>query len=157
MKLEVRAMTHADAEACIAIFNPIIAKGGSTAHEDAYDIPGFVAEYCDAPEIANVVLADGRIVGFQAAFTVEPGVYSIGSFTDQINPVRGAGAAIMAQTKADCKDAGGTSIIAKITSDNTGGLAYYSKMGFVDEAVWPGEFTRKNGQTVDRVIKRFQL
>jgi len=51
----------------------------------------------------------------------------------------------------------GKSIIAKITSDNTGGLAYYSSVGFVDETVVPDDLIRRNGKVVDRVIKRFTL
>ena len=104
-----------------------------------------------------MVLLGGRIVGFQAAFEVETGIYSVGSFTDQENPAKGAGAAMFAKTREDCRTRGGTSIIAKITADNTAGLAYYSKMGFGPDAVWPADHTRKDGSVVDRIVKRFVL
>ncbi|MEL6960141.1 MAG: GNAT family N-acetyltransferase [Pseudomonadota bacterium] len=155
--ITVRRMEAADIPACVGIINPIIAAGGSTAYEDPYSAEDLEARYLHEADISNVAISDGRVVGFQAVFEVEPGVFSVGSFTDQLSPVKGAGAALMAQLKSDCRAAGGTSIIAKITSDNTGGLSYYSKMGFEDETVLPAEFTRKDGTVVDRVIKRFVL
>lgn len=157
MTFEVRNMIRADIHACVSIINHIISLGGSTAHEDAFDDAGFADHYMDEPDVANVVTHDGRVVGFQAAFEVETGVYSIGSFTDQQNPVRGAGAAVFAKTQTDCRKLAGTSIIAKITSDNTGGLSYYSKMGFRPDTIWPAHFTRADGTTVDRIVKRFPL
>jgi len=157
MTLYARKMGAEDIPACCRIINHIIALGGSTAYEDPYNEADLKAHYLHEAEVSNVVLDGARLVGFQSAFEIEQGVYSIGSFTDQQSPVRGAGAVIMEKTKADCLAAGGTSIIAKITSDNTGGLAYYSKMGFVDERVQKGEFTRRDGTVVDRVIKRFVL
>lgn len=157
MTFEVREMTHADVPACVDIINHIIGLGGSTAHEDQFTDKPFADHYLDEPDVTNVVIQDGRIVGFQAAFEVESGVYSIGSFTDQRNPARGAGAAVFEKTKADCRKLGGRSIIAKITSDNTGGLAFYTKMGFQPDAIWPDDHTRPNGTKVDRIVKRFLL
>lgn len=155
MTFETRNMQRADIPACVTILNHIIARGGSTAHEIAMSEQEFAVHYFDEPEVTNVVLHDGRMVGFQAAFEIEPHVFSIGSFTDQQNSVRGAGAALFAKSQTDCRTLGGTSIIAKITADNTGGFAYYSKMGFEDEAIWPADHTRRDGTTVDRVVKRF--
>jgi len=154
---EVRDMTQEDVPACVAIINHIIELGGSTAHEDLFDDKTFADHYLDEPEVSNVVVQDERVVGFQAAFEVETGVYSIGSFTDQKMPVSNAGAAVFAKTVTDCRALGGASIIAKITSDNTGGLSYYTKMGFQSDTVWPDHFTRENGTTVDRIVKRFLL
>lgn len=157
MTFEIRPMIAADVPACLAIINPIIARGGTTSYEEPYTQADFLAHYCNEPPVSNVVLRDGTLIGFQAAFEVAQGLYSIGTFTDRANPVRGAGAAIMAQTKADCRTHGGTAILAKITSDNTGGLAFYSKMGFDDHEIEKNAFTRKDGTTVDRIIKRFPL
>ena len=157
MTFETRKMTAADVPACLSIINPIIATGGTTAYEDPYTEQAFLDHYCNEPPVSNVILHNGTLIGFQAAFEVDPGIYSIGTFTDRNNSVRGAGAAIMAQTKADCRTHGGTAILAKITSDNTGGLAFYSKMGFEDIDMDKNAFTRKDGTTVDRVIKRYTL
>jgi GNAT superfamily N-acetyltransferase len=150
-------MQRGDVAACVEVINHIISLGGSTAHEDAFDEAGFADHYLDEPKVANVVLIDGRIVGFQAAFEIETGVYSIGSFTDQKHPARGSGAALFAKTQTDCRSLGGSSIIAKITSDNFGGLAYYTKMGFQPDTTLPNYFTRNSGKVVDRIVTRFIL
>lgn len=157
MTLTVRAMTAADVPSCVAIINHTIALGGTTAHEDPFSEADFTAHYFEDPEVVNVALDGDRVVGFQAAFEVEPGVYSIGSFTDQQRSVRGAGTVMMDKTKNDCRARAGISIIAKITADNASGLAYYSKMGFQDDAVWPADHTRSDGTVVDRIVKRFVL
>lgn len=157
MTFTTRAMQAQDVPACVAIINHTIALGGSTAHEDPLDIAGFTDHYFYEPEVTNVVLLNDRIVGFQAAFAVEPHVFSIGSFTDQQTPARGAGTALFAKTQDDCRKLGGTSIIAKITEDNAGGLSYYSKMGFQPDYVKPNDHTRPDGTVVDRLVKRFNL
>ncbi len=154
---EVRTMEPRDVPACVAIVNHIIALGGSTAYEDPFTNAGFEAHYLQEPPVTNVVLDKGRVVGFQAAFDAGDGLYSIGSFTDQQHPAPGAGRAIFAKTLADCRARGGTAILAKITSDNTGGLAYYTKMGFADDHVIKDDVTRKDGTTVDRIVKRHPL
>jgi len=146
-----------DIPACVAIINHIIAQGGSTAHEDPFDEAGFEADYFRKPPVVNVVIDDARIVGFQAAFEVEPGIYSIGSFTDRQHPVRGAGRALFDKTLADCRARGGEAILARITRDNTGGLAFYSRLGFHDYQVIPDSHQRPDGTMVDRIVKRYPL
>ncbi len=158
MTLIARPMTAEDVPACVDIINHIIGLGGTTAYEEPYTVDALKAHYLEEADISNVVEDNGRIAGFQAVFAQDnPTEYSVGSFTDQKAPVKGAGAVLMAKMKEDCRAAGGTSIVAKITSDNTGGLAFYSKMGFLDETIQKNAFTRKDGTTVDRVIKRFVL
>lgn len=154
---EVRSMIRSDVPACVEIMNHIISLGGSTAYEDPYTETHFADHYLDEPPVSNVVLLNGRIVGFQAAFDVGDGLYSIGSFTNQQTPAKGAGHAIFAKTVEDCRAHGGHAILAKITSDNTAGLAYYTKMGFMPDTVLKNDHTRRDGTVVDRVIKRFTL
>lgn len=155
--ITVRQMTPDDAPACAAILNHIIALGGTTAHEDPFSDAGFATYYCRDADVALVAVQGSRILGFQACFETTPGVYSIGSFADQRDPVPGVGRALFAATRAACAALGGKAIIAKITQDNTPGLAYYSRMGFVDDRVVPGDHMRPNGQKVDRIIKRLDL
>lgn len=157
MTLTTRDMIASDVPACAAILNDIISRGGTTAHEDQMSDQEFSDHYFKEPEVANVVLSDDRIIGFQAAFEVEPGIYSIGSFTLRDSGVRGAGRAVFDKTRADCKAAGGTAILAKITADNTPGLGFYSAMGFVDDHVIPNDHRRKSGELVDRIVKRYAL
>jgi len=157
MTFTVRSIQMDDIPACVDLINYTISLGGSTAYEVPYDEAGFAAHYYEDAEVTNVVLHGGRIVGFQGAFEVEPGIYSVGSFTDQRSPQRGAGKAMFEKTRVDCKNRGGTSIIAKITEDNLGGLAFYSKMGFQPDHVKPADHTRADGTQVDRIVKRFVL
>lgn len=157
MTLIVRPMTTDDVPACVAIVNDIIAKGSTTAYEEPYTEAAFDAHYRVEPPISMVVLEGTRVVGFQATFEIEPGLYSIGSFTDRRAPVKGAGSVMFAATLKAAKKRGGSAILAKITSDNIGGLAYYARMGFEDFDVIKADLTRSNGRVVDRVIKRILL
>lgn len=157
MTLTTRPMTSADVPSCVEIVNHIIALGGTTAYEQPFTKEDFDAQYCEEPPISIVVLSRSRIVGFQALFEVAPGLYSIGCFTDQQNPMKGAGRGMFKATLAAAKLRGGSAILAKITSDNTGGLAYYNRMGFVDFDVKPSDMTRPDGTVVDRIIKRLEL
>lgn len=149
-------MTADDVPACHRIINRVIEIGGSTAHQP-FSFEAFKQYYFHDPAISNVALEQGRVVGFQAVFEQEPGLYSIGSFTDRDRPVRGAGRALADQMIKACRAAGGHTLIAKITSDNTGGLAFYAKVGFQDWKTVPNHLTRPDGTVVDQIIKRIIL
>jgi len=155
--ITVRDLSQADIPGCVAILNHIIALGGSTAYETPFTEAHFAKEYLRTPPVRNVALVSSRIVGFQAAFDAGGGLYSIGSFTDRAKPVPGAGRALFEKTLADCRARGGEAILARITSDNTGGLAFYSRLGFVDWMRVEGDLTRADGTVVDRIVKRFAL
>lgn len=155
--LETRDMLPEDVPACVRILNHIIALGGTTAHEEPFTIESFDRDYRQTPPVRSVVLHDSRVTGFQVAFDIGSGLYSIASFTDRENPVKGAGYALFEKTLADCRARGGEAILAKITSDNSGGLAFYSRLGFRDDHVIRGDHTRPNGTRVDRIVKRYSL
>ncbi len=146
-----------DVPECVRIINAIIEVGGSTAYEEPYQESDFQSAYLDGTELSLAAHYEGRVVGFQGCFLDSPGVYSIGSFTDRLNPVKGAGSALTTATIAAARKKGATAIVAKITSDNHGGLAFYSKMGFEDFDVIENDHVRSNGTKVDRIIKRFDL
>lgn len=155
-EFKTRPMTAADVPACVEILNHTIAMGGTTAYEVPYSVEGFKDHYLDEPPVSNVVLFKGRVVGFQGAFDVSDATLSIGSFTDQRAPIKGAGRALFEVTKRDAKAKGFKRILAKITADNTPGLAYYSAIGFTDLEIKKGDATR-GGVPIDRVIKVFDL
>lgn len=157
MTLTTRPMEPNDVPDCTRILNHIIDLGGSTAYEEPYSEAHFDAHYRQEPPISMVVLSDGKVVGFQGLFEIEPGIYSIGSFTDRQNPVKGAGAVMFDASLTAARKRGGTAILAKITSDNTGGLTYYDRMGFVDYEVLKADHVRSDGTVVDRIAKRFLL
>ncbi|MEO0358389.1 MAG: GNAT family N-acetyltransferase [Pseudomonadota bacterium] len=150
-------MTENDVPACLDIINHTIRLGGTTSDERPYTLDGLKDYYFRKPKIANVIEDNGRIAGFQGVFETEPGLYSIGSFTDQKNSVRGVGRALGLQMIADCRADGGHAIIAKILSDNVSGLAYYASLGLSDWQVWENDHQRPDGTWVDRIVKRIEL
>jgi ribosomal protein S18 acetylase RimI-like enzyme len=68
----------------------------------------------------------------------------------------GVGSALFEETKKAARAAGVRTIDATIRADNTGGLAFYTRMGFVDYDRRVG-VPLKNGTPVDRVRKRFDV
>ncbi|MEE8602199.1 GNAT family N-acetyltransferase [Euzebya tangerina] len=150
-------MTRGDVPACVALVNHIIAVGGTTAYEAPFTDHGFADRYLGDAAITTVVLEGGRLVGFQGAFEVERGIFSLGTFTDQQRPVPGAGRALFDATVMAARARGGVRLLAKITSDNAGGLAFYTAMGFIDDHVVPADHTRPDGTAVDRIVKVYPL
>ncbi|MEP5761058.1 MAG: GNAT family N-acetyltransferase, partial [Litoreibacter sp.] len=57
-------------------------------------------------------------------------------------------------TKIKARGQGVSVINAKIRADNAPGLAYYTKMGFLDHDVKRG-IPLKDGTPIDRIIKLF--
>lgn len=155
MTLTARPTLETDLPALVALFNNIVRTGGTTAHEEEYDQATFKAYYFDDPIMVHTVLLGDTPIGFQAVFASEEGL-AIGSFTDQARPVKGAGAVMFAATKAWSVAQGYPWIDAKIRADNVPGLAYYSKMGFVDFKVDTG-VPLADGTPMDRITKRLVL
>ena len=155
MTLTARPTIEADLPALLDLFNYTVQQGGTTAHEEIWDLPTFKAYYFDDPKMVHTVLNGSQPIGFQAVFARIKGL-SIGSFTDQRAPVRGAGAVMFEATRTAAKAGGFPWIDAKIRADNVPGLAYYSKMGFVDFKIDAG-VPLADGTPVDRITKRFML
>ena len=155
MTLHARPTISADVPALARIFNAIVRTGGTTAHEDEWDDVTFKSYYIDDPVMVHTVLDDDTPLGFQAVFESGEGL-SIGSFTDQDNPVKGTGAVVFAATRDWAVKQGYPWIDAKIRADNVPGLAYYSKMGFADFTIDKG-VPLKDGTPMDRITKRLWL
>ena len=162
-ELEVRDVTLADAAELAALLNAIIAQGGTTALETPYTPEGLAQAYLTGPEVICCVVAvdraSGRLEGFQTLGrypNLPDGVGDIGTFARIDGKQRGVGSALFAATCQRARAEGLTAINATIRADNTGGLAFYGKMGFADHAVTPG-VPLKDGRPVDRVHRRFAL
>lgn len=117
------------------------------------------------PQLVSCVVAeeDGAIAGFQSLmrsfedddpFPDDWGI--IGAFARIGLTRRGVGAAFFAQTVEAARAAGINTIDATIRADNTGGLVFYSRLGFVDYAVLRAR-PLKDGTPMDRIRKRFDL
>lgn len=158
----IRPVTSADAPALAALLNPIIRAGGTTALQNEYTPEALDAAYLTGPNVHCCHLAEdaaGQPVAFQTLGRY-PGlpedIGDIGTFAAQDRKQTGAGTALFAATAARARELGHSAINATIRADNTGGLAFYAKQGFVDHGVSPG-VSLADGTLVDRVHKRFDL
>jgi L-amino acid N-acyltransferase YncA len=146
-----------DAEAMAEILNRIIEIGGTTAHQTAKSPQTVQADYIDGPDVLSAVVAEdqGVVIGWQSVGLWQ-GDMHIGSFVRPGIQAKGAGSAMFSMTCDMVRTAGHRSIFASIRSDNVPGLAYYSRMGFVDVSEDPG-FALDDGRVVGRVLRRFDL
>jgi L-amino acid N-acyltransferase YncA len=154
--LAIRKATAADAAALAGILNPIILAGGTTGIEDVLDPPTLAHWFIDGPDVITCHLAEagGLALGFQSLSRygdLPPGWADIGTFARQ--PRRGTGSALFAATLAAARTAGIISINATIRADNTGGLVFYRRLGFVPYRTTPAVPLR-DGTPVDRLHHR---
>lgn len=161
MALTVRAFEPADAPALTEILNAIIAAGGTTAYEQPFTPDRLRAYHLDGPTVlcCHTVLDGDTPVGFQvlnANPKLPEGWGDIASFTRRDPPVRGAGTLLFAATVARAKALRLTALNATIRADNTLGLGYYAKIGFVDRTRIEGA-PLSDGTRVDRIQKTFLL
>jgi RimJ/RimL family protein N-acetyltransferase len=104
-------------------------------------------------------LLDGALVGFQSLGRMKElpeGWGDIATFAAEGLTGRGIGSALFAATRAKALALGLHRINARIRADNTGGLTYYSRMGFVDYHV-DRAVPLADGTPVDRVFKQLAL
>lgn len=162
MEIQVRPTVRADAPALAELLNEIIAAGGTTAYETPFTPDTFADAHIDGPGVITSIVAEderGRPMGFQillASDKLSPGWGDIGTFARRGSTTRGIGSALFAATKAAAIAAGLTVINATIRADNSGGLTFYARMGFVDYAV-ARAVPLADGTPVDRIARRFDL
>lgn len=155
----VRVAVPADAPAMCAVINPIIAAGGTTAHEQPFDSARMIAWNIAPPGLVCCMVAEveGVIEGFQVLAQEDrlpAGWAGIGSFVRRQG--LGIGQHLWAATHKAALAAGVATIDATIRADNVPGLAYYSGLGFADYDVIRAVPLR-DGRPVDRIRKRFDL
>jgi L-amino acid N-acyltransferase YncA len=161
--IEIRPVQVADAGELAVLLNEIIARGGTTALEESFTADQLCAAMLTGPDViccfVAVDRASGRLEGFQTlerSDTLGDGIGDIGTFARVGLTQRGVGTALFAATRAEASKQGLTEINATIRADNMGGLAFYSRMGFVDHAI-EHQAPLKNGARVDRISKRYSL
>ncbi|MBV8682984.1 MAG: hypothetical protein JO111_08940 [Caulobacteraceae bacterium] len=163
MELEVRPVRPEDAPELVDLLNEIIARGGTTALEERFTPEALAEAYLTGSDVICCFVAvdsvSGRLEGFQTLGRY-PGlpedVGDIGTFARIGGAQRGVGSALFAATRAEACRRGLAAINATIRADNTGGLAFYGRMGFADHSVEPA-VPLKDGTLVDRICKRFPL
>jgi L-amino acid N-acyltransferase YncA len=165
VSLTVRPARRSDAAAMAGLINPIIAAGGTTAYEEPFDAASMDAAYISLPQLVSCFIAEegSVLVGFQGLmWSFDPddplpdGWATIGTFARVGLTQRGVGGVLFAATLEAARAAGVAVIDATVRADNTGGLAFYSRQGFVDYnrlAAVP----LADGTPVDRIRKRFDI
>lgn len=163
MTVEVRDTTPADAHELAALLNAIIARGGTTAHEDPFTPERLDETYLTGPDVLTSVVAvdteTGRLEGFQALIRDEAIPKDWGDITTFARvggTQQGVGSALFEATRERARALGLAALNAQIRADNSGGLAFYSKMGFEDYQV-DRAVPLNDGTPVDRINKRYPL
>ncbi len=161
MTITIRAATPADADQMAAILNEIIVIGGTTAYLDPVTSEYLAGKISGGGERASWQVAEdgSALLGFQWAMPHEQlpeEAADIASFVRVGTVGRGIGTQLFAATCAKTRALGYVWINASIRSDNTSGLTYYSKMGFVDWKLDP-EATLSDGRVTGKTHKRFDL
>jgi GNAT superfamily N-acetyltransferase len=161
--VQVREVSRDDAAELAELLNAIIAQGGTTALQEAFTPMELADTYLDGPAVHCCFVAvdpiTGRIGGFQTLVR-EPSlpdeIGDIGTFARVDGKQRGIGSALFKATRERARSLGHVAVNATIRADNVGGLAYYTKMGFVDHSMTPN-IALNDGTPVDRVHKRYSL
>jgi len=162
MTLNARPVTADDAAELADLLNAVIAAGGTTALEVPFTPEALDEAYLTGPNVLCCCVAedeDGTLLGFQTLGRY-PGlpddVGDIATFARVGGTQRGIGSALFAATQSRAAELGLSAINATIRADNTGGLTFYARQGFVDHGVTEG-VPLSDGTPVDRVHKRFAL
>ncbi|WP_224826732.1 GNAT family N-acetyltransferase [Cognatishimia sp. MH4019] len=151
MSLTIRPATPDDAPQMCALLNAIIEKGGTTAHRVPYDTDRMISDYVASAYAVSCFVADedGEVLGFQSleqkkpTFPLPEGWGLIATFVKMGVHGKGVGAQLFEATRKAARDANLTAIDATIRLENIGGLAFYTKMGFVDYATKPEVVSKK--------------
>ena len=158
--LAIRPAVAVDAEAMGVLLNEIIRIGGTTAITTELSADEMREWFISGANVVScfvAIAAGGEILGFQSLSRygdLQEGWGDIATFASRSRQKSGVGGALFAHTRAAAAQYGFTTINASIRVDNTGGLAYYGKMGFVTYRVEDGD-PRLQGRTFNRVHKRY--
>jgi L-amino acid N-acyltransferase YncA len=163
MSLTVRPVRDEDAAELAELLNAIIARGGTTALEEPFTAQALAQTYLTGPKVISCFVAADRSAGVLQGFQtlvrepdLPPDVGDIGTFARVGGTQRGVGTALFAATRAAARERGLSAINATIRADNSGGLAFYGRMGFVDHSVRRA-VPLKDGTLVDRINRRYAL
>lgn len=152
-----------DAADMATLLNEIIRIGGTTAFQKETTAKT-AADFIHKLQTTGCIYiardrSTGEFLGYQSleAYPDLPKTLGIIATFAKVGSVkRGIGSALFAATRKAAPALGFTELDATIRADNTGGLAYYGKMGFQDYSVAKGVLL-DDGTPVDRISKRLKL
>lgn len=161
--MEVRPIRDTDAGELTDLLNEVITRGGTTALEDLFTPDTIAAAMLTGPSVICCFVAQdrasGRLQGFQALLRSDhlaDSIADIATFSRIGLIQRGTGSSLFAASQAEAAKQGFAAINATIRADNTGGLAFYNRLGFSDYDVRHA-VPLKDGTLVDRISKRYLL
>lgn len=159
--LTIRDTNTGDVPHLTHLLNDIIRAGGTTAIQTPLTEDELTLWFVTGPAVVSstVALRDNRPLGFQMISTPDPqpkGWADIGTYVRIGATGGGVGSALFRQTCINARAASLTTLKATIRCDNTGGLAYYARIGFRDYDATPG-FALADGRIVGQVHRRFDL
>jgi L-amino acid N-acyltransferase YncA len=159
----IRSVLPDDAPELTALLNAVIARGGTTALEEAFTVERLAQTYLNGPNVLICLVAidteTGCIEGFQTLGrypNLPDDIGDIGTFARADGAQRGVGSALFTEMAERARALGLSAMNATIRADNEGGLAFYGKQGFVDYSV-TAAVPLKDGTPVDRINKRYPL
>lgn len=159
--IHVRHAGALDAAAMARLLNEIIRAGGTTAMTDEVAADDILRWMRQGTRAAWQIAEDdaGALCGFQWIEQVPdlpPEAAEIATFVQRGQTGLGIGSALFRATEAAARALGYAWIRANIRADNRSGLTYYQSRGFEDYGAIRG-YRLRNGQVVDKVLKRFDL
>ncbi len=160
--LTIRPADVDDTEDMRTLLNEIIRVGGTTAITNELSPDEMREWFISGDAVVSCFVAvdsDGTIAGFQSLSTygnLPAGWVDIATFAQRSRHKSGVGGALFARTREAASRFGFAAINASIRVDNVGGLAYYSRMGFVTYLLEQGD-PRAQVRMFNRVHKRFDL
>ena len=160
--MTIRAAQTADAAALCKVLNPIIARGGTTAHRHPFTAERMIAELIAPPLGIScfVAIVDASVVGVQALEWSDPawpgtdklpadwGIIS--TFVAVDRQGTGVGRRLFTPTLHAARQAGVGAINATIRRENTGGRQFYDRLGFVDDNADAATISKRYDLTSDR-------
>jgi L-amino acid N-acyltransferase YncA len=160
--INVRPAITLDAGSMARLLNAIIAEGGTTAITNTVsgsDLAQWMAGN-NGQAAWHVAVNEGEeVVGFQwieAAEYLPPVAAEIATFVQIGQTGLGIGSKLFDATRTAAKAIGYKWINANIRADNEGGLIYYQSRGFQDYGRIEN-YKMADGQTVDKILKRYDL
>jgi L-amino acid N-acyltransferase YncA len=159
-KIQIRPLQPTDVATLLELLNEIVRAGGTTAIETPLTESEFCGYFTNSDNhlFCHVAVDDkGLLTGFQS-LQKHPNLPAdwadIATYARR-NPVTpGVGTALFEETRRQAVIAGIPFINATIRADNVGGLAYYSRIGFVDYSIEKA-VPLKDGTPVNRISKKY--
>ena len=157
----LRLATPEDAAEMAAIWNPIIRDTAITFTTEEKTLAGLESMIA-APEGTWLVAEEGgKVLGFAGygVFRGGPGYAHVREHTILLGEGargRGIGRALMQALEAEARKAGLHALVAGISGENPGAVAFHAALGFEDVGRMP-EVGRKFGRFMDLVLMQKAL